>query len=403
MNIDDDSDLTPVSSGEDDDPSPSYVPPGSSSTSNGGGGGGPPTKGRGGKSGNTNGNGGYTIKQALKPPRATTYSAKALFEAIGDGDIDLEAEYQRDVVWQDTKQIGLIDSIFRNFYVPPIIFAAKMWEDGTETKICIDGKQRLTSIRRFMEGHIPHKDPTTSEKWWYIDNPGATGSGRARKKILPNNLRRQFEGKQIVCVEYQDITDADEREIFQRVQLGMALTPAEKLGVISSPRSNLTRSLVNTHIASGALNPSTLDWDATRGADFRCVASALWCIHRWVTDKGSLKTVPSVMQLEKWLTDEEEVGDAFERRVREAFAIFGEVVEDRKLGRVAGTVPAKVSPLEFIFTAVLIAVHKDKMGKEELAGAVGGMRRDVRERHVDVRLNSRVGKTMLDYLKALEP
>jgi hypothetical protein len=27
-----------------------------------------------------------------------------------------------DVVWVENKQIGLIDSIFRNFYVPPIIF-----------------------------------------------------------------------------------------------------------------------------------------------------------------------------------------------------------------------------------------------------------------------------------------
>jgi hypothetical protein len=27
-----------------------------------------------------------------------------------------------DVVWVDNKQIGLIDSIFRNYYLPPIIF-----------------------------------------------------------------------------------------------------------------------------------------------------------------------------------------------------------------------------------------------------------------------------------------
>lgn len=88
-------------------------------------------------------------------------------------DIDLDAEYQRgscgipcgepivlmavcitDVVWPDAKQISLIDSIFRNFYVPPVIFATKQHDDGSETKICIDGKQRLTSIRRFMDGQV---------------------------------------------------------------------------------------------------------------------------------------------------------------------------------------------------------------------------------------------------------
>jgi hypothetical protein len=60
-------------------------------------------------------------------------------------DIDLIPE---DVVWPETKQIMIIDSIFRNFYIPPVIFAVKVHDDGSETKTCIDGKQRLTSIHR---------------------------------------------------------------------------------------------------------------------------------------------------------------------------------------------------------------------------------------------------------------
>jgi len=27
-----------------------------------------------------------------------------------------------DVVWPETKQIGIIDSVYRNFYIPPVIF-----------------------------------------------------------------------------------------------------------------------------------------------------------------------------------------------------------------------------------------------------------------------------------------
>ena len=69
-----------------------------------------------------------------------------------------------DVVWTETKQVGLIDSLFRNFYIPPVIFgtvttspssaqglnshpAVKTHDDGSETRTCIDGKQRLTSIQ----------------------------------------------------------------------------------------------------------------------------------------------------------------------------------------------------------------------------------------------------------------
>ncbi|KAI9568313.1 hypothetical protein HD554DRAFT_2172402 [Boletus coccyginus] len=66
--------------------------------------------------------GGYQLTNVLPLPRATTYSTQALYDQIHAGDIDLEPEYQRDVVWPESKQIGLIDSILRNFYVPPIIF-----------------------------------------------------------------------------------------------------------------------------------------------------------------------------------------------------------------------------------------------------------------------------------------
>lgn len=61
------------------------------------------------------------------------------------------------------KQVALVDSIFKNYYVPPIILggfyevpaycgseniciAVMSKEDGTEEKVCIDGKQRLTTI-----------------------------------------------------------------------------------------------------------------------------------------------------------------------------------------------------------------------------------------------------------------
>ena len=78
---------------------------------------------------------------------------------IHEGVIDLNPPYQRgkpplafivefsnllrflDVVWPEAKQIGLIDSIFRNFYIPPIVFAVQRDEEGEEVRICVDGKQ----------------------------------------------------------------------------------------------------------------------------------------------------------------------------------------------------------------------------------------------------------------------
>lgn len=58
-----------------------------------------------------------------------------------------------EVVWPEIKQIHLIDSIFRNFYIPPIIFAVQV-DDGEEVRVCVDGKQRLTSIQKFFDGQV---------------------------------------------------------------------------------------------------------------------------------------------------------------------------------------------------------------------------------------------------------
>jgi hypothetical protein len=51
----------------------------------------------------------------------------------------------------------------------------------------------------------------TSERPWYKD----VSTKGASRKILPEKYRKMFRNKQIVCVEYQDITDSDEHEIFQ--------------------------------------------------------------------------------------------------------------------------------------------------------------------------------------------
>ena len=52
------------------------------------------------------------------------------------GEIDLEPEYQRDVVWSDLRQEALIDSLFHNYYIPPILFALRVDDDGTERRTC---------------------------------------------------------------------------------------------------------------------------------------------------------------------------------------------------------------------------------------------------------------------------
>lgn len=142
--------------------------------------------------------------------------------------------------------------------------------DGSETRTCIDGKQRLTSLSRFMDGMIYYKDPDTKEKYWYKDAPGKP------RQVLPESYQRLFANKQIVCVEYTDLKDDDERDIFQvstprrpiyhpnqllqRVQMGMALTPA---GGFLHPHS--ARGLIFPRETPGHQHPARLFHPRPRG------------------------------------------------------------------------------------------------------------------------------------------
>jgi hypothetical protein len=47
----------------------------------------------------------------------TTKEARTLFLLFGTG-----SDTHLDVVWAEAKQIGLIDSVIRNYYIPPLIF-----------------------------------------------------------------------------------------------------------------------------------------------------------------------------------------------------------------------------------------------------------------------------------------
>ncbi|KAH6894840.1 hypothetical protein BKA70DRAFT_1407401 [Coprinopsis sp. MPI-PUGE-AT-0042] len=363
----------------------------------------------------------YNLRNPLKVPRATTYAAQALFERAGNvnanercidqmhnQDIDLDAEYQRDVVWPDAKQISLIDSIFRNFYVPPVIFATKQHDDGSETKICIDGKQRLTSIRRFMDGQNENrtltiraryastdKDALTAEKWWFKESP----PGQKARKVLPEKLRKTFATKQIVCVEYQDISEDDEREVFQRVQLGMALTPAEKLQVTNTHRSTFVRSLVNKHIKDGGLSSDHLEWDTSRGSDFRCLAQALYLLERW---GPTLKTIGTILQLDKWLAATTPLDPGFKSDMEDTFDIFSELTQNAAYNKCFKN-PGKVSPIEFIGISVLIGTLRKKLTMKQLASAIAALRSGLREVHVDVRMNTRVSRTVLDLIRGMKP
>jgi hypothetical protein len=87
---------------------------------------------------------------------ATTLSIASFHEQNQLNKFNFEPPYQRRSVWSDEKQSYFIDSILRNFPIPPIFLHRKIDTNTGRTSFdVIDGKQRLTAIARFIGNEIP--------------------------------------------------------------------------------------------------------------------------------------------------------------------------------------------------------------------------------------------------------
>ncbi|KAH9961871.1 hypothetical protein BJV74DRAFT_984118 [Russula compacta] len=316
----------------------------------------------------------YTIINPLRPPRSTSYSIRALYEQIVDGSINLDPDYQRDVVWPEQKQIGLIDSVFRNYYIPPLIFAVSTSEDGSEARVCIDGKQRLTSIHSI-----------TAKRYW------SKNLGTNARLLLPTPLQQAFANKQIVCVEYDSLTDEQEREIFQRVQLGVALTPAaERLQAITGPWPNFIREIQSQVLGDDGFGNS-FDWGRARGRDFHGLASIVYLIEQLPT----CKIPPTSQTMDRWLTRTTPVPLKLRTGVLDTFRVYLVMVQEKAYRK---PFAQRISPIEFVMVGVMIFMKREILSLTQLSHAVEKMRADVRSVEKDVRSNGRVSRLLFKFI-----
>ncbi|CAO3697112.1 unnamed protein product [Rhizopus stolonifer] len=129
---------------------------------------------------------------------------------------------------------ALIDSILNNYFIPPLVFAIREVKEKN-TRVCIDGKQRLTAIYMFMNNDFPYVDMSTGIPIEYYfkqstDNVNIQAMKRTNERqILPSEAVDHFNAHEFVCMEYSDLNEDAEYEIFARVQMGVSITTAEKL------------------------------------------------------------------------------------------------------------------------------------------------------------------------------
>ncbi|WP_343585523.1 DUF262 domain-containing protein [Flavobacterium sp.] len=85
---------------------------------------------------------------------AKQFSLRLITDMIDDGDIDLAPDFQRHFVWNNNQKSKLIESILLRIPLPMFYFS----EDDEGRITIVDGLQRLTTIKDFIENKFPLKD-----------------------------------------------------------------------------------------------------------------------------------------------------------------------------------------------------------------------------------------------------
>ncbi|OCK86843.1 uncharacterized protein K441DRAFT_452717, partial [Cenococcum geophilum 1.58] len=318
--------------------------------------------------------------------------------------LDLNPEYQRDVVWQPERMTGLINSLMENFYIPLVIFNIHeiQVEDGIRwQRVCVDGKQRISSVQAFMQGRIPCHD-RYGNKWYYSGRTGKGGNPIKGRRVLPEHMKKIFRQKEFVCYEFKNLSPKQEEDLFGKVQMGVSLTPAEKMRATSGPWQDFTRLFENDF--SSVVGLAKTD----RGAGFRlllcCFSQILEVQHPTnANGKPTLRTNSKYLQ-DIFVKNIKALDDATKSHLASVFTTFKELVgEDLQTFKNNGYRTVKTfAPVELIAVAVLISMYGDSRNNALLLGDVRAMRLTLRQTRHDLQMNQGTWDAIWEFLESLE-
>ena len=149
------------------------------------------------------------------PPLDTTLirtESRTIFEVlrrIGQDNYIMDPDFQRDFIWDERKQSKLIESVLMRIPLPVFYIAEN--EDGRV--VVVDGLQRLSTFRHFVEGGLRLRLPSQSEL-----------NGK-RFADLSSKLQNRIEdfGLSLYIIDAK-APEQTRLDIFERVNSGVALS-----------------------------------------------------------------------------------------------------------------------------------------------------------------------------------
>ncbi|WP_082476579.1 DUF262 domain-containing protein [Methylobacterium sp. Leaf99] len=189
-----------------------------------------------------------------------------VIKRITQKDLNLQPDFQRGEVWSINKKRKLIDSVLRNWYIPPI---HTIVIPETNKQDVLDGQQRLATIRDFaknrftVDGYIaPLSNEITKLHDMYYEQ-------------LPDDKRRIFDNFTLRIIRISDYAPEEPGELFYRLNTLTSITAAEQRNAFYGPVRNQVKNLRDAFESLGS-SQETIGFSNARMA-YDDVLSKLLC------------------------------------------------------------------------------------------------------------------------------
>lgn len=181
---------------------------------------------------------------------------RTIFEVLRRIDQDayiMDPDFQRDFIWPEDKQSKLIESVLMRIPLPVFYFA----EDDQGRMVVIDGLQRLSTFKRFVDGEL------------CLSLPGQDELHNKRFNDLSPKLQNRVEDS-ILTFYIMDakVPDRARMDIFERVNGGVPLTRQQmRNSLYMGEATRFLKTESRTNIFFQATGRS-LNWKTMRDREF---------------------------------------------------------------------------------------------------------------------------------------
>ncbi|EPB4447748.1 DUF262 domain-containing protein [Pseudomonas aeruginosa] len=155
--------------------------------------------------------------------------------------INLNPVWQRGAAWKAPRKSLLIDSILRSMDIPKI-YLRKLPANGAHHYDAVDGQQRIRAIWEFRSGEFALEHPDVLPP---IDGHVVQGKNFNQ---LPKILKDKFDFFEVSVAEIVSATNDEITNLFARLQLGVALNPAELRNAMLGPVRHMIDSIATGHV-----------------------------------------------------------------------------------------------------------------------------------------------------------